>query len=101
MVDEDASELIEFEEFLQIIKGGKASDDGSKMSSKEEEQASKIYKFFKDFTEGTLLFLNKFKRQINRQKKSERAFLTACYSQSARTASSFNDVERRQEEDRG
>lgn len=64
MVDEDASELIEFEEFLQIIKGGKATDEGSSQS-KEQGQMFKMYKFFKDFTDGTLLsFFNKFKGKL-------------------------------------
>jgi Ca2+-binding EF-hand superfamily protein len=43
LVDEDGSGMIEFNEFLSIIKGSNASD-----------KTAKINKFFKDMTTGKL-----------------------------------------------
>lgn len=54
MVDEDSSEMIEFEEFLSIIKGGSAaSKENSKTKkSKDNSQAAAIFDFFQQLTDG-------------------------------------------------
>jgi centrin-1 len=50
MVDDDGSEMIEFQEFLSIIKGGSnAAKDGAK-----DDGTGAIYQFFKDLTSGTM-----------------------------------------------
>lgn len=47
-VDDDGSEMIEFEEFLKIIKGGNSSDGG------KDDGTGAIYHFFKDLTGGKM-----------------------------------------------
>jgi hypothetical protein len=49
MVDEDSSEMIEFEEFLSIIKGGSAASketSNKSAQSKDDSQAAAIFDFF-------------------------------------------------------
>ena len=50
LVDEDGSEMIEFDEFLQIIKGGSAANKGPGCDS----GTGAIYNFFKNLTTGKL-----------------------------------------------
>ena len=50
LVDEDGSEMIEFDEFLQIIKGGSASGKGQS----DDSGSGAIYNFFKNLTTGKL-----------------------------------------------
>ena len=49
MVDDDGSEMIEFAEFLAIIKGGSNSKEGQK-----DDGTGAIYQFFKDLTSGNM-----------------------------------------------
>lgn len=49
MVDDDGSEMIEFQEFLSIIKGGSNAKEGAK-----DDGTGAIYQFFKDLTSGTM-----------------------------------------------
>ena len=49
MVDDDGSEMIEFAEFLAIIKGGSANKEGQK-----DDGTGAIYQFFKDLTSGNM-----------------------------------------------
>jgi len=51
-VDEDGTEMIEFEEFLSIVRGvpgGKGQDE-----DEEPDDATKIHHFFKDLTNGKM-----------------------------------------------
>ena len=49
MVDDDGSEMIEFQEFLGIIKGGSNAKEGAK-----DDGTGAIYHFFKDLTGGKM-----------------------------------------------
>ena len=49
MVDDDGSEMIEFQEFLSIIKGGSNAKEGAK-----DDGTGAIYQFFKDLTSGDM-----------------------------------------------
>ena len=49
MVDDDGSEMIEFQEFLSIIKGGSNAKEGAK-----DDGTGAIYNFFKDLTSGKM-----------------------------------------------
>ena len=49
MVDDDGSEMIEFQEFLSIIKGGSNKKEGA-----QDDGTGAIYEFFKDLTSGTM-----------------------------------------------
>ena len=49
LVDEDGSEMIEFDEFLMIIKGGSAAKAGD-----DSNGSGAIYNFFKNLTTGKL-----------------------------------------------
>lgn len=50
MVDDDGSEMIEFAEFLSIIKGGATN---AKEGAKDDGTGA-IYQFFKDLTSGQM-----------------------------------------------
>ena len=54
LVDEDGSEMIEFDEFLQIIKGGAGQTKATTGSSGGDNGSGAIYKFFKNLTTGKL-----------------------------------------------
>jgi len=47
-VDDDGSGMLEFPEFLGIIKGGSNSSDGP------DDGSGAIYQFFKDLTSGSM-----------------------------------------------
>jgi Ca2+-binding EF-hand superfamily protein len=49
MVDDDGSEMIEFEEFLSIIKGGSNKKEGA-----VDDGTGAIYEFFNDLTSGNM-----------------------------------------------
>lgn len=50
MVDDDGSQMIEFAEFLSIIKGSNIS----KESGAVDDGSGAIFKFFKDLTNGSM-----------------------------------------------
>jgi centrin-1 len=49
MVDDDGSEMIEFQEFLSIIKGGSNKKEGT-----IDDGTGAIYEFFNDLTSGKM-----------------------------------------------
>jgi hypothetical protein len=51
MVDDDGSQMIEFAEFLSIIKGSNISKEGGGAA---DDGSGAIFKFFKDLTNGSM-----------------------------------------------